>query len=161
MPEAWDTVDPDLAGAPHAADLPWADFTPDESAMPDFGDIPPLDEAFPDGVIQDGMIPGDMMPGDVYPGSLPGQAAGGPSFAPAGQGQRQGQHQGQNQGQNRGASGIPCPSCRTNHLVLRQGRNGPFWGCSGFPRCRFTCQDRDGQPQLPQGGGAQGSSRRS
>ena len=160
MPEAWDAAGADLAGVPHASDLPpWADFTPDESAMPDFGDVPPLDEAFPDGMSPDdivpddmvsgGMVPGDMMPGDVYPG--------GHSSAPAGQGL----HQGQRQGQHGGASDIPCPSCRTNHLVLRQGRNGPFWGCSGFPRCRFTCQDRNGQPQLPQGGSAQGSGRRS
>ncbi len=33
-----------------------------------------------------------------------------------------------------------CPRCGLN-LVRRNGRRGAFWGCSGFPRCRFTCDD--------------------
>ena len=33
--------------------------------------------------------------------------------------------------------GAPCPSC-TQLLVLRQGRWGPFIGCAGFPKCRYT-----------------------
>lgn len=34
------------------------------------------------------------------------------------------------------ASGI-CPQCGGT-LVLRQGRYGNFYGCSNYPRCRFT-----------------------
>lgn len=30
-----------------------------------------------------------------------------------------------------------CPRCGKN-LVLRNGRYGQFWGCSGYPSCRFT-----------------------
>ncbi len=42
-----------------------------------------------------------------------------------------------------------CPRCG-RELVLRKGPKGPFWGCSGFPRCRFTCSDRNGSPDLPE-----------
>ena len=30
-----------------------------------------------------------------------------------------------------------CPRCGSK-LVKRNGRNGPFWGCSNFPKCRYT-----------------------
>ncbi len=30
-----------------------------------------------------------------------------------------------------------CPSCG-GELVLRKGKFGMFYGCSSFPRCRFT-----------------------
>ena len=30
-----------------------------------------------------------------------------------------------------------CPFCGSP-LVLRSGRYGPFWGCSTYPKCRFT-----------------------
>ena len=30
-----------------------------------------------------------------------------------------------------------CPFCGSA-LVLRQGQYGKFWGCSSYPRCRFT-----------------------
>ncbi len=30
-----------------------------------------------------------------------------------------------------------CPRCG-NILIIRSGRFGKFYGCSGFPRCRFT-----------------------
>lgn len=30
-----------------------------------------------------------------------------------------------------------CPRCGGN-LVKRNGKNGQFWGCSNFPKCRFT-----------------------
>jgi len=30
-----------------------------------------------------------------------------------------------------------CPKCR-GHLVERNGKQGPFIGCSNFPRCRYT-----------------------
>lgn len=32
-----------------------------------------------------------------------------------------------------------CPRCG-GRLVLRNGRYGRFWGCSNYPRCRFTIQ---------------------
>lgn len=37
---------------------------------------------------------------------------------------------------NKIASGI-CPQCGGN-LVLRNGKYGRFYGCSNYPRCRFT-----------------------
>lgn len=30
-----------------------------------------------------------------------------------------------------------CPYCKSP-LVLRNGKNGEFWGCSGYPKCRYT-----------------------
>lgn len=30
-----------------------------------------------------------------------------------------------------------CPRCN-NELKLREGRNGKFYGCSNYPKCRFT-----------------------
>lgn len=30
-----------------------------------------------------------------------------------------------------------CPKCGSP-LILRRGKFGEFWGCSGFPQCRFT-----------------------
>jgi len=32
-----------------------------------------------------------------------------------------------------------CPKC-SNHLVVRQGKRGRFFGCSSFPACRHTEQ---------------------
>jgi DNA topoisomerase-1 len=32
---------------------------------------------------------------------------------------------------------LPCEDCG-KPLALRQGRRGPFLGCSGYPKCRFT-----------------------
>ncbi len=36
-----------------------------------------------------------------------------------------------------------CPHCKSN-LVLRRGKNGTFYGCSGFPKCRYTekCEEK-------------------
>lgn len=34
-----------------------------------------------------------------------------------------------------------CPFCG-NDLILRQGKYGPFWGCSTYPKCRFTRPDK-------------------
>ncbi|MBR3140155.1 MAG: topoisomerase DNA-binding C4 zinc finger domain-containing protein, partial [Methanobrevibacter sp.] len=31
-----------------------------------------------------------------------------------------------------------CPECGKK-LLKRSGRYGEFIGCSGFPKCRFTC----------------------
>jgi len=30
-----------------------------------------------------------------------------------------------------------CPECKKS-LVIREGKRGSFWGCTGFPSCRFT-----------------------
>ncbi len=41
-----------------------------------------------------------------------------------------------------------CPQCRKGVLLKRHGKNGDFWGCSNFPRCRMTCNDKNGEPDL-------------
>ena len=41
-----------------------------------------------------------------------------------------------------------CPRCKSGVLMKRRGKNGDFWGCSAFPKCRMTCNDKDGQPDL-------------
>ena len=33
-----------------------------------------------------------------------------------------------------------CPHCGGN-LVLRNGKNGEFWGCSNYPKCKFAKND--------------------
>ena len=38
-------------------------------------------------------------------------------------------------------TGASCPKCG-KPLVLRQGKNGAFVGCSGFPDCRYTADLR-------------------
>lgn len=35
-----------------------------------------------------------------------------------------------------------CPFCGSD-LVLRHGKYGWFWGCSAFPRCRFTRSEKE------------------
>lgn len=42
----------------------------------------------------------------------------------------------------------PCPRCKNGVLIKRSGKNGDFWGCSNYPRCRMSCDDKDGKPQL-------------
>ena len=49
----------------------------------------------------------------------------------------------------------PCPRCHQGIMTKRHGKNGDFWGCTNFPRCRMTCDDVDGKPDL------EGASRRS
>lgn len=34
-----------------------------------------------------------------------------------------------------------CPFCG-NDLILRKGKYGQFWGCSTYPKCRFTRPDK-------------------
>lgn len=41
-----------------------------------------------------------------------------------------------------------CPRCGRK-LVLRQGKNGPFWGCNGYPNCHFTAQYDWKNPSVP------------
>jgi len=33
---------------------------------------------------------------------------------------------------------LVCPRCNGN-LVVRNGKNGRFYGCSNYPKCKFTC----------------------
>ena len=42
----------------------------------------------------------------------------------------------------------PCPRCHQGVLLKRHGKKGDFWGCTNFPRCRMTCDDQEGQPDL-------------
>ena len=39
-----------------------------------------------------------------------------------------------------------CPICE-KPMRRRQGSNGYFWGCSGYPECKSTLPDDDGKPQ--------------
>ncbi len=41
-----------------------------------------------------------------------------------------------------------CPRCHQGALIRRHGKNGDFWGCTNFPRCRLTCNDKNGKPDL-------------
>ena len=41
-----------------------------------------------------------------------------------------------------------CPRCHRGVLVQRKGKNGLFWGCSNYPKCRLTCDDKDGKPDM-------------
>jgi ssDNA-binding Zn-finger/Zn-ribbon topoisomerase 1 len=38
-----------------------------------------------------------------------------------------------------------CPDCK-KPLRRRQGKMGPFWGCTGYPECTTTLNDVDGKP---------------
>ncbi len=38
-----------------------------------------------------------------------------------------------------------CPECGAP-LQQREGKMGPFWGCSEFPKCRATLNDIQGKP---------------
>lgn len=42
---------------------------------------------------------------------------------------------------------VPCPKCGKIPL-RRQGKNGCFWGCSGYPDCTATYPDKAGKPDL-------------
>ena len=43
-----------------------------------------------------------------------------------------------------------CPRCHQGVLMQRKGKNGIFWGCSNYPKCRMTCDDKDGKPDMEQ-----------
>ncbi|MCI6087177.1 MAG: DNA topoisomerase 3 [Selenomonas sp.] len=54
-----------------------------------------------------------------------------------------------------------CPRCKQGVLVQRKGKNGVFWGCSNYPKCRLTTNDKDGKPDMDEannraGGGSLG-----
>lgn len=45
-----------------------------------------------------------------------------------------------------------CPNCG-EPLALRQGRFGPFMGCTGYPKCKTIIKvNKDGSPRWPEGG---------
>ena len=44
-----------------------------------------------------------------------------------------------------------CPKCKKNHLALRDGNNGPFWSCLGYPKCKFSTNDDGGKPAVSSG----------
>ena len=35
-------------------------------------------------------------------------------------------------------TGRSCPKCKMGELLLRKGKFGEFYGCSGFPTCKYT-----------------------
>ena len=43
---------------------------------------------------------------------------------------------------------IRCPRCNIGILQKRHGKNGDFWGCSNYPRCRMSCDDKEGRPDF-------------
>ena len=42
---------------------------------------------------------------------------------------------------------VLCPSCGKS-MIRRKGKNGYFWGCSGFPECKTTARDNKGKPDF-------------
>ena len=46
------------------------------------------------------------------------------------------------------AEGIKCPRCKVGVMLKRNGKNGEFWGCSNYPRCRQTFDDKNGKPDI-------------
>lgn len=52
---------------------------------------------------------------------------------------------------------ITCPRCKIGVMQKRHGKNGDFWGCSNYPRCRMSCNDKDGKPDFAGASQRQGS----
>ena len=42
-------------------------------------------------------------------------------------------------------SSVKCPRCGAP-MLLRNGKNGAFWGCSNYPECKMTANDKNGKP---------------
>ena len=40
-----------------------------------------------------------------------------------------------------------CPRCGSA-LTKRNGKNGEFWGCTNYPKCRTTFDDKNGKPDF-------------
>ena len=40
---------------------------------------------------------------------------------------------------------VKCPKCG-KPMTRRKGANGFFWGCSGYPECKTTMEDKNGKP---------------
>ncbi|HWR43023.1 DNA topoisomerase III [Sporomusa sp.] len=49
-----------------------------------------------------------------------------------------------------------CPRCRKGVLQLRNGKHGKFWGCSRYPACRGSYDDKNDKPDIPQQAKGQG-----
>lgn len=45
------------------------------------------------------------------------------------------------------AAAIPCSICG-KPMARRKGKEGWFWGCTGYPECRSTLPDADGKPGM-------------
>ncbi len=41
-----------------------------------------------------------------------------------------------------------CPRCQKGIMVKRKGKHGEFWGCSKYPACKMTAQDKNGKPDF-------------
>lgn len=46
-----------------------------------------------------------------------------------------------------GGSQHNCPLCN-KPLKAKTSKNGPFWGCTGYPECKYTANDKKGKPDL-------------
>lgn len=46
------------------------------------------------------------------------------------------------------APGGDCPTCGKGYLKKRDGTNGIFWGCSAYPECRATFENKRGKPDV-------------
>lgn len=42
---------------------------------------------------------------------------------------------------------VRCPTCE-KPLIRRKSKNGFFWGCSGYPNCTITFNDKRGKPDF-------------
>lgn len=42
-----------------------------------------------------------------------------------------------------------CPRCRKGVLQPRNGKHGKFWGCSRYPACRASFDDKNDKPDMP------------
>lgn len=43
---------------------------------------------------------------------------------------------------------ITCPKCGKGKLLAKTGQYGQFWSCNAYPKCKTSCKDKDGQPDL-------------
>lgn len=42
-----------------------------------------------------------------------------------------------------------CPECATHNLIRRvSAKKVPWYGCAGFPNCKFTCFEKNGLPEF-------------
>jgi DNA topoisomerase I len=46
------------------------------------------------------------------------------------------------------SSDIICPKCEENNLILRHGKNGDFWGCKGWPKCKYHYDENTSKPEI-------------
>ncbi|MGE5125376.1 MAG: type I DNA topoisomerase [Betaproteobacteria bacterium] len=53
-----------------------------------------------------------------------------------------------------GADGVTCPRCQEGRVVERRAQDRTFFGCSGYPACRFTATHRPLAESCPECGAA-------